>query len=46
MTKILSISISPDDLHIIDHYCKNNSINRSDFVVKTCIKAIQKVKKK
>ncbi len=46
MTKILSVSISPDDLHTIDNYCKNNSINRSLFVVRACLKAIPKVKKK
>lgn len=46
MTKILSISISSDDLYTIDNYCKNNSINRSLFVVKACLKAIPKKEKK
>lgn len=49
MTKMISISIGSDELYILDQYCKNNSINRSRFIVKTIldkIKRSQKEKKK
>jgi len=45
MVKVLSISIDPDDLNIINLYCLNNNINKSQFIVKTVIDKISKNKK-
>lgn len=44
--KFLSISLSPDDYHLIDKFCKNNSLNRSDFLRKCAVDKINKEIKK
>lgn len=46
LIKFLSISLDPDSLHKIDHYCKNKSLNRSDFIRKTVLEKINKEEKK
>jgi metal-responsive CopG/Arc/MetJ family transcriptional regulator len=44
--RFMSISLDPDSLHIIDKFCKNNSLNRSEFVRKTVLEKINKENKK
>lgn len=46
MTKMISISIGSEELHILDMYCKNNSINRSRFIVVTVLDKIKRSKQK
>ena len=42
MTKMISISIDPDDLYLLDQYVKSNNLNRSKFIVSTIISKIKK----
>lgn len=46
MTKMISISIGSDELHILDQFIKNNSLNRSRFIVVTVLEKIKRVKQK
>lgn len=46
MVKMISISIDPDDLYLLDQYVKNNSLNRSKFIVSTIISKIKKSQEK
>lgn len=46
MTKMISISIGSEELYILDQYCKNNSLNRSRFIVVTVLDKIKRAKQK
>jgi metal-responsive CopG/Arc/MetJ family transcriptional regulator len=42
MTKMFSISIGAEELNVLDQYVKNNSLNRSRFIVTTLLEKIKK----
>lgn len=44
--KFMSISMAPDDYNTIEKYCKNNSLNRSDFMRKIALEKINREIKK
>jgi len=44
--KFMSLSMTPDDYNTIEKYCKNNSLNRSDFMRKIALEKINREIKK
>ena len=44
--KFMSVSMDCDSMNIINKFCKNNSLNRSEFVRKTLLEKIKKGERK